>query len=134
MLESQVELSNGKLGDQQLALERATEDRKALEAERVNELSREREARFSLEQRLSRELKELSSHSADVETRLADTERRLKLANEAQLAAREELANAQLDARTRVAQLDERLQSERQKAKVRPHRPLVHRTSARTSM
>lgn len=130
MLESQVELSNGKVNDLQQALERAAEDRKALEAERVNEMSREREARFSVEQRLSRELKELSSHAADVETRLGDTERRLKLANEAQLSAREELAQAQLDARTRIAQLDERLQNERQKAKVCSL--LVYRLPTRT--
>ncbi|KAI0212767.1 Leucine-rich repeat-containing protein 45 [Lamellibrachia satsuma] len=117
LAESEIALSESKMAEMALMLERTKEEQKAMNKQHQGELKREREDRAMVEGRLNKELLEMNEHNMALENKVDEVERKCRSQQDQIYELKEQLTHAQADMKLKIAHYEERLLLEKQKLK-----------------
>uniref|UniRef100_A0A1I8GKC9 Myosin_tail_1 domain-containing protein n=1 Tax=Macrostomum lignano TaxID=282301 RepID=A0A1I8GKC9_9PLAT len=117
LAESQLAVVETKYTELQKSLQQMLLDKEELIRSHALEMQRQREDRQQQEAGLRKEFDNLTVKCAQLEAQVADSEQRAEQLKAANLELREEVAAVQAEMRLRQAELDERLQTERQQCR-----------------
>ncbi|PAA66209.1 hypothetical protein BOX15_Mlig003156g1 [Macrostomum lignano] len=117
LAESQLAVVETKYTELQKSLQQMLLDKEELIRSHALEMQRQREDRQQQEAGLRKEFDNLTVKCAQLEAQVADSEQRAEQLKAANLELREEVAAVQAEKRLRQAELDERLQTERQQCR-----------------